>query len=191
MIDSVLVCARQGAVPFSMNFSGISLTNALRLLISLSATICCLPRIVDEFTGRVVGGTDGDTITLSTTEENIKLRLSGNDAPERGRPFGTKAKQALLGQLFGNDVTIDGSGGNRCGTTLCEIIMNGEGANVWLVRGDWDLLYERYAPDDTQLRDAKQETRKTGRGLWTDPAPAALGLAAWEALRGYCRVKHG
>jgi endonuclease YncB( thermonuclease family) len=70
-----------------------------------------LPARADELiTGHVVGITDGDTITVRTTNDTIKVRLAGIDAPERGQPFGTKAKQALSGQVFGKDVTVNSSG---------------------------------------------------------------------------------
>ena len=60
------------------------------------------------------------------------------------------------------------SGQDRYGRTLGEIIVDGESVNVWLVRGGWPWWYERYAPDDTELRDAQQEARQVGRGLWAD-----------------------
>lgn len=45
--------------------------------------------------GRVVGITDGDTVkVLTPSPENreIKVRLAGIDAPERGQPFGKALK---------------------------------------------------------------------------------------------------
>ena len=134
----------------------------------------------DVLTGRVVGITDGDTITLRTTEDTIKVRLTGIDAPERRQPFGTKAKQALSGQVFGKDVTVNSSGEDRYGRTLGEIIVDGESVNVRLVRGGWAWWYTRYSPDDTQLRDAQQEARQAGRGLWADPNP----VPPWDWRRG-------
>ena len=134
----------------------------------------------DTITGRVVGITDGDTITLRTTTDTIKVRLTGIDAPERGQPFGTKAKQALSGMVFGKDVTVKSSGEDRYGRTLGEIIVDGESVNVRLVRGGWAWWYELYAPDDNQLRDAQQEARQAGRGLWADRNP----VPPWDWRRG-------
>ena len=108
------------------------------------------------------------------------MRLSGIDTPERGQPFGTKAKQALSGQVFGKDVTVNSSGEDRYGRTLGEIIIDGESVNFWLVRGGWACWYDRYAPDDTQLRDAQQEARHAGRGLWADPR----SIPPWDWRRG-------
>ena len=37
--------------------------------------------------GKVVGVHDGDTLTLCTEDETLKVQLSGIDTPELGRPF--------------------------------------------------------------------------------------------------------
>jgi micrococcal nuclease len=129
----------------------------------------------------VVAVIDSDTLTvLDATNTQHPVRLTGIDIPERVQPFGTKAKQALSGQVFGKDVTVNSGGQDRYGRTLGEIIVDGESVNLWLVRSGWAWWYERYAPDDTQLRDAQQEARQSGRGLWADPNP----VPPWEWRRG-------
>jgi endonuclease YncB( thermonuclease family) len=43
----------------------------------------------DTLRGRVVGVSDGDTVTLLDAErQQHKIRLSGIDAPENAQPFG-------------------------------------------------------------------------------------------------------
>lgn len=46
--------------------------------------------------GKVVGVTDGDTLTLLVDQAQYKIRLAGIDAPESGQAFGTQAKGGLL-----------------------------------------------------------------------------------------------
>ena len=41
--------------------------------------------------GNVVGVHDGDTLTLRTLNESLKVRLFGIDTPELGQPFGNIA----------------------------------------------------------------------------------------------------
>lgn len=144
--------------------SGISLAFAMRLLISLGATICSLSLIADEFSGRIVGVTDGDTITARTTTDTIKVRLSSIDTPERGKPFGTKAKQSLSRQVFGKTVTVNRIGEDRYGRTLGEIIIVGESFNVWLVRGGWAWWYPRYAPATISCVIPSKRPRRTAEG---------------------------
>ena len=59
----------------------------LALLLTLTASAF-------EFTGKVVGVTDGDTITvLAEGNKPYKVRLQHIDCPETRQPFATKAKQ--------------------------------------------------------------------------------------------------
>ena len=52
-------------------------------------SLLALPTFAADTTivGKVVGVHDGDTLTLRTEDETLKVRLSGIDAPELGRPF--------------------------------------------------------------------------------------------------------
>ena len=48
-----------------------------------------------EFTGKVVGVADGDTITVLYNKQQYKIRFQHIDCPESTQAFGAKAKQAL------------------------------------------------------------------------------------------------
>ena len=66
----------------------------LLLLFTLSAQ-------AETLEGKVVKIADGDTLTLLTSSnEQVKIRLAGIDTPERKQPFGNKAKQALAKLAF-------------------------------------------------------------------------------------------
>jgi endonuclease YncB( thermonuclease family) len=55
----------------------------------LCVTIFISTPSLADITGRVVGVTDGDTITvLDITNVQHKVRLAGIDAPEKKQPFG-------------------------------------------------------------------------------------------------------
>ena len=46
-----------------------------------------LPSVAQaDFTGKVVGVSDGDTITVKYSKLKVKVRLQNIDAPERGQP---------------------------------------------------------------------------------------------------------
>ena len=54
------------------------------------------------FRGKVVGVSDGNTITvLAAGNKQFKIRLLAIDTPESGQAFGDKSKQALSKKVFG------------------------------------------------------------------------------------------
>jgi endonuclease YncB( thermonuclease family) len=54
----------------------------------------------EPLTGKVVSVTDGDTVrVLDAANVQHKVRLNGIDAPERGQPFGTVARDRLAGRI--------------------------------------------------------------------------------------------
>ena len=71
----------------------------LTLLLTLTASAF-------EFTGKVVGVADGDTITVLYNKQQHKVRFQHIDCPESTQAFGAKAKQALSEKVFGKTVTV-------------------------------------------------------------------------------------
>jgi endonuclease YncB( thermonuclease family) len=62
---------------------------SLFLGIALAAALFATPTAAIEFVGKVVGVTDGDTLTVLTAQrQQHRVRLSGIDAPERRQAFG-------------------------------------------------------------------------------------------------------
>ena len=54
----------------------------------------------ESLRGKVVGVTDGETITVLVAERPIKVCLDEIDTSERGQPWATRAKQALSDKVF-------------------------------------------------------------------------------------------
>ena len=63
----------------------------------IALLVVLLPGIVlaETLSGYVIGITDGDTLTLLVDRTQHKIRLAEIDTPERGQPWGTRARQAL------------------------------------------------------------------------------------------------
>jgi micrococcal nuclease len=126
---------------------------------------------------RIVGVTDGDTVRVLDSEKHeIKIRLSGIDAPEKKQAFSEKSKQALSEKVFGKVVTLEDKGKDRYGRTLGVLIVDGRNVNQEMVAEGWAHWYEKYAPKDTKLRDAEAAARKGKLGLWADAMP----VPPWE-----------
>ncbi len=57
------------------------------------AVLVLSPGLLWAWSGKVVGVTDGDTITLLHAGREEKIRLYGIDCPEKRQAFGTKCTQ--------------------------------------------------------------------------------------------------
>ena len=66
-----------------------------------------------DFTGRVVGVSDGDTITVLHNGKGERIRLHGIDCPEKRQAFGNRAKQATSRVVYGKTVTVRDLGQDR------------------------------------------------------------------------------
>src|SRR5215471_9665841 len=74
-----------------------------RRLFLLGAAATAL--FAEDFTGRVVGISDGDTIRVLHEGRAQRVRLWGIDAPESGQPWGARARQFTGDLPFGKIVT--------------------------------------------------------------------------------------
>jgi micrococcal nuclease len=135
-----------------------------------------------EFSGRVVGIADGDTLRLLSEDRvEIKVRLAGIDAPEKAQAFGQKAKQALSNLVFDKTVTIKTTEQDRYGRTVALVKMGSMDVNAEMVRQGHAWAYRAYlqrlpAESAREILDAEKSARSQGLGLWTDSAP----VPPWE-----------
>jgi len=89
----------------------------MRLASPLSVLLAFLagPLLAETFTGKVVGATDGGTISVVRAGRAVKVRLLGIDCPEGGQDFGRRAKQFMSGLVFGKIVRVDAQDTDRYG----------------------------------------------------------------------------
>jgi len=82
--------------------------------------------LAGEFTGKVIGVLDGDTIEVLNGHHTGRIRLSGIDCPENGQPFGTQAKHATSEFVFGKDVKIQTHGKDKYGHVITDVLLPDE-----------------------------------------------------------------
>ncbi len=129
-----------------------------------------------DFTGRVVGVSDGDTITVLHDGKGERIRLHGIDCPEKRQAFGKRAKQVTSTLVFGKGVTVQVLDRDRYGRTVGVVLLpDGRSLNHELVRAGLAWMYRRYS-DDQSLSDLEEEARGARRGLWADRNP----IPPWE-----------
>ena len=133
---------------------------------------------------------DGDTVTVlrQTTAgpRQDRVRLTEIDAPERGQPWGTRARQALADKVFGRNVQVASEGEDRYGRLLARLYvadgdtLTGRDVNQDMVQEGHAWVYRRYATENWLPDEAA--ARESGLGLWS------LGVGAsvppWEWRRG-------
>ncbi len=135
--------------------------------------------------GRVVSVADGDTVTvLDSSKAQYRIRLSGIDAPERGQPFGTRARENLAKWAFRRDVIVEWRKKDRYGRLVGVVLVDGHDVNLEQVRAGLAWWYRDYAKEQTAAeRDVYELAEKAARerklGLWVDPKP----VPPWELRR--------
>ena len=134
----------------------------------------------DTLEGNVVKIADGDTLTLLTSSnEQVKIRLAGIDTPERKQPFGNRAKQAISSLAFQKHALIEVEAKDRYGRTVGVVFVDGLNVNAELVKQGMAWVYRKYT-DDKRLYALESEAKQAKRGLWLDKK----SIPPWEWRRG-------
>lgn len=135
----------------------------------------------EDFVGKCVAVTDGDTIKVLHGGIEEKIRLDGIDAPESHQDFGTQAKNAMSTLVFGKDVKVLDHGKDKYGRTLGIVIVQPSGivANTTMVRSGFAWMYRQYTNNAT-LAKSEELARSEKRGLWSMPNP----IAPWDFRHG-------
>ena len=167
----------------------------MRYLLQVPATVLALAfscSAFADFTGKVVAVADGDTITVLRAHEQVKIRLSGIDAPEKAQPFGERSKQNMSRLVFGKQVLVEDRKQDRYGRTIGRVLVaSGEckqadcpkTLDVSMAQLTQGLAwhYKRFemeqpAEERGQYAFAEDEARAKRVGLWQDTE----AVAPWE-----------
>lgn len=140
---------------------------------TLLALLLVVPSVVlADWTGKVVGIADGDTLTVLRSGKGIKVRLVEIDAPESRQDFGAASKKSLSDLCFGKPANVQERGTDKYGRTLGRVVCDGVDANLEQVRRGMAWFYVQYGTDQA-IRTAEVSARTAGTGLWAeaDPTP--------------------
>jgi endonuclease YncB( thermonuclease family) len=114
-------------------------------LACLAALLYSSSSLAAELYGRVVGVSDGDTITVLDAEKvTHKIRLSGIDAPEKAQPFGERAKQQLSDWVYQATVRVIHDKTDRYGRIVGKVTLNGEDVNIQMIHAGLAWHYKAY-----------------------------------------------
>jgi micrococcal nuclease len=127
------------------------------------------------FEATVLRVSDGDTIVVRTENaEDIKIRLYGIDAPEKGQEGGAEATKALRA-LQGRLVTVREMDTDRYSRMVALVESGGKSVNLDMVTRGMAWHYVKYCkvqPVCGEIEKAETAARMAKRGLWAgEPVP--------------------
>jgi len=157
----------------------------------LAASAFCAAALAHTLEGRVVGVSDGDTVTLlDGVNAQHRIRLAGIDAPEKAQAYGDASKRHLSRLVFGESVRVEYAKHDRYGRIVGKILKNGRDASLEQLRAGFAWHYKQYQREQSRAdrgayAESEREAQQAHAGLWRDPDP----VAPW-AWRLEQRAKH-
>mgnify|MGYP003393180145 CR=1 FL=1 len=131
-----------------------------------------------DLVGSVVKIQDGDSLTVLVGKRQVKVRLTEIDTPERGQPFGTRARESLSELCAGKEARVVDKGKDRYGRTLGRVYCASVDTSAEQVRRGMAWVFDRFVTDRS-LYTLQDEAKAARRGLWADAKP----VPPWEWRR--------
>lgn len=176
----------------------MKITETFAKIITLSLLLCGCSTLSDakgiftELNGNNNGqfwtvkrAPDGDTITVTSGSQEMKVRFCGIDAPETkhgaepGQPFGYEARDYLRSLLdkANRKVLVTKIETDRYGRTVGEIFTRVNGVdsfiNEEMVKAGFAYHYSRYSgncPNKIAIENAESIAKSKRIGVWSNPS---------------------
>lgn len=127
---------------------------------------CSMTTEKGTISGKVISVADGDTMTILTADKKqIKIRMLGIDAPERGQDFGTVARQQLNNLCYGKNVIVEKKDEDQYGRVLGVVYVDGMNVNEYMVRNGLAWYYRHFV-NDPRLDSLELLARKEKVNIW-------------------------
>lgn len=131
--------------------------------------------LANTFTGKCIGVSDGDTISVMKEGRAVKIHLEGIGCPELHQDFGNRAKQFTSSLVFGKDVQVNELSRDRYGRMVAKVYVGNLDVCLELVKAGLAWHFKRYSSDPV-LAAAEIEARAAKKGLWSMRSP----VPPWE-----------
>lgn len=127
----------------------------------------------DTVPAKIVGVTDGDTIKVMVDTREMKVRLYGIDAPEKGQPYGQASTTVMKHLTTGRNITVRTMDQDRYGRTVALVYADGICVNEAMVRSGNAWLYQQYCTASfcSEWMQYQIEAKAAHKGLWQDSNP--------------------
>ena len=160
------------------------------LMLSVLAALLALASLATsaaDLTGKVVGISDGDTLTLLVPDgasfKQIKVRLGEIDTPESRQPYGQRAKQALSDLAYNQQARVVVQDTDRYGRTVGRVYVGSVDVNAEMVKQGAAWAYRQYLKDQSLLK-LEADAKAAKRGLWG--LPEAERCPPWDWRKNVC-----
>lgn len=150
---------------------------ALAKAIAANAIFATAFAAADTLEGKIVGVSDGDTVTLLTSERRqVKIRIEGIDAPEKSQAFGQAAKKAMSDCAFGKQADVEWKKLDLYGRTIGKLTVDGIDCGLRQIELGFAWHYKAYEREQTladrkAYAEAEGTARAARKGLWIDAQP--------------------
>lgn len=138
----------------------------------------CGTALAGQLSGKVVGISDGDTITVLQGRRQIKIRLYGIDCPESSQEYGRKAEKFTSSSVFGKNVEVNILDFDEYGRGVGVVHVGATTVNEALLKNGYAWLYTKYCKQSFCGEWKKLERQAASKrvGLWAGKNP----MPPWE-----------
>jgi len=136
----------------------------------------CLCAQAEAVYARVVKIYDGDTLAIvDGMSRELRVRLSGIDAPERAQPFGAASRKSLAELARGKTALIEYYKLDKYGRLVARVRVDGRDISVEQLRRGmaWHRVsvpLDQSAQEALLYGQAEQEARSRRLGIWQENA---------------------
>lgn len=133
--------------------------------------------------GKSIKVDDGDTfIFLDKNNRQIKIRIEGIDAPEKGMPYARKSKEYLEALLLNRDLVVVGKSYDQYKRLVAQISVGKQDVSEAMISSGLAWHYKKYN-QDKKLADLELKAKSQQLGLWQESSP----MPPWK-VRTYRRA---
>lgn len=136
------------------------------------------------FAHKVVGISDGSTLTLLVDEKPMRLRLANIEAPDKAQPHSAASRKSLSELCLGKDATYKQQEFDHRGRAVAVVYCDGADAGRAQIERGMVWVDPKYNKELT-FPAMEAMARRDHRGLWADPEP----VAPWDFRRPARKVK--
>jgi len=122
--------------------------------------------------GRVIGITDGDTITVLDGEKREhKIRLMGIDAHEKKQSYANESKKALSNYIYQKEVIVEYKKEDRYKRKVGKVLLDKQDICLQMVKDGMAWHYKDYEKEQSKTdrelySEAEVKAQKEKIGIW-------------------------